>query len=90
MNPKTRQHIRSLSFFVVFLLGVLFGIFTRPTDQYQIAIDSYERLQESIVYVGSECAKPQTGEVVITGKDIINAVKGKPLQFVVSTSVSSD
>jgi hypothetical protein len=90
MSPINKRHLQSLSFFVVFLLGVLFGIFFRPEGQYELAINSYEQLQESLMFIGTECTRPQRGEVVVTGKDIINAVKGKPLQFVVSTSVADN
>lgn len=72
---------------IIFMAGLAFALAFRP--QPLDVKSAYTMLDARMNIVEMECKKPQTGHVQVTAKDVIDAVRGKPLEFVVKTKVES-
>jgi hypothetical protein len=79
------KHAAQFAGFIIFMTGLLISLAFRP--ELANSQEAMNNIEARIAMVGTACSKPQKGEVVVTAKDILDAVRGKPLEFVVKTKV---
>lgn len=65
----------------LFLAGVILSLAFRPEPM------GFREFNARMEGIETSCAKPQKGAVTITAKDVLDAVRGKPLEFIVKTNV---
>lgn len=79
--------------FIMVLLGFLAGslttfLFMTRTLDHAVIEQNYANIEQKIAQVGQECARPQTGQVTVTSNEIVDAISGKELEFVVETTTN--
>lgn len=91
MNDLAKQKILILSGCVLFLSGACIGLAMRPDiPSLSPVMRSYAELQTQMEMLSAECARPQTGVVTVTGKDLIDVVRKKSVSFTVETTIGKD
>ena len=74
---------------IIFVCGIILGMIyagTFPAQDPTIVPITNNELMDKLNKVTTECAKPHNGTVTITGKDIVDAIRGKQLLFTVETT----
>lgn len=87
----TDQQVRRCAGFILFMSGLFLGVVMRPEpgpiDPYMLATDA---IQTQMAVLAESCEKPQTGQVAITSDHVIDAIRGKKLEFIVNTTTGSN
>ena len=82
---QINMHLAQCIGLIIFMSGLMIAFAFRPAP---LDVKSaYTMLDARMSIVELECKKPQKGEVRVTAEDVLDAVRGKPLEFVVKTKV---
>jgi hypothetical protein len=83
INNELHINTHAAQFFglCLFLTGMIFSLTFRPEPI------NYAEFTERLNTVEYVCERPQKGKVIITASDVLDAVRGKPLEFVVNTKI---
>ena len=88
MSELAKQKATVLAGLSLFMAGTVLGIALRPDiPSMEPVINSYTELQTQVNAMATACARPQEGIVTVTGQDLIDAVRKKPVTWKVQTQV---